>query len=120
MGRHYPDIPADPVKQPGYYYSRKAHKLARLDVGDKLPRHMGPWEYIAREDEGTSSEILQRLRQMYPSIDPYRLSFATSTPIDIGYMARRRMARIGGWVVAAAAALAFGLLVGRRLSAPRA
>ncbi len=114
MGRHYPDIGADPVKQHGYYYSKKAHKLARLKVGDKLPRHMGPWEFIARDEEGTSSEILQRLRQMHPEVDPYKLSFATSTPVDMAHMARQRMLRRWGWFAAGAAALALGLWAGRR------
>jgi len=114
MGRHYPDMHADPVKQHGYYYSKKANKLARLKVGDKLPRHMGPWEFIARDDEGTSSEILQRLRRMHPEIDPYRLSFATSTPVDMEHLVRKRWMLQWGWIAAGALALGLGLWLGSR------
>lgn len=114
MGRHYPDMHADPVKQHGYYYSKKFHKLARLKVGDKLPRHMGPWEFIARDDEGTSSEILQKLRQLHPDVDPYRLSFATSTPVDMQHMARARTMRKLGWGAIAFGALGLGLFFGAR------
>lgn len=115
MGRHYPDIQGDPVEQHGYYYSKKFNKLARLKVGDKLPRHMAPWEFIARDDQGTSSQILQLLRQMHPELDPYRLTFATSTPVDMNHMARARRVRLVGYSIVGAAAAAMGFLFLRRL-----
>lgn len=115
MGRHYPDLNADPVKQHGYYFSKRYRKLARLKVGDKLPRHMGPWEFIARDDEGTSSEILQRLRLLHPEVDPYRLSFSTSTPVDMAHMARKRAMRRAAVMAASLVALGLGIALGRRL-----
>ncbi|HWV36976.1 MAG TPA: hypothetical protein VN033_00700 [Vulgatibacter sp.] len=111
MGRHYPDVQGDPVRQHGYYYSSKFNKLARLKVGDKLPRHMGPWAFIARDDQGTSSEILQLLRRMHPELDPYRLTFATSTPIDMNHAANTRRVRLVGYAIVGAAAATFGLLL---------
>lgn len=116
MGRHYPDLQADPVRQPGYYYSRKYTKLARLRPGDKLPRHMAPWEFVARDDEGTSSEVLQRLKEMHPDLDPYRLTFTTTTPVDMRHMERTRQARTLTYVLVAAGALALGLWIARRTS----
>lgn len=116
MGRHYPDIHADPVKTHGYYYSKKSNKLARLKPGDKLPRHMGPWEFIARDDEGTSSEVLQKLRRLHPEIDPYRLSFATSTPVDMPRLARMRNLRRLRWAALGVAVLGAGLWLGNRPS----
>lgn len=108
MGRSYPDLVGDPVLQHGYYYSKKSNKLARLKVGDKLPRHMGPWEFIAGDREGSSSQILQRLRDRHPDLDPYRLSFATSTPIDLKHLARSRRRRLTRYVVAGVLAAAVG------------
>jgi hypothetical protein len=117
MGRHYPDIHADPVKQGGYYYSKRYNKLARLRPGDRLPRHMGPWEFVASEGEGTSSEILSRLRTLHPGLDPYRLTFTTSTPVDASHLAQRRNLRLFGYAALAVGALALGVWVARRLSA---
>ena len=110
MGLHYPNLDADPVKTAGYYYSKRHEKLARLQVGEKLPRHMAPWEFIARDDEGTSSEIVARLRELHPELDPYKLSYTTTTPVDIGHLARRRMKKLGAYVLLGAAAAALGVL----------
>lgn len=107
------------MQQHGYYYSRKFNKLARLKVGDKLPRHMGPWEFIARDDQGTSSQILQLLRTMHPELDPYRLTFATSTPVDMNHMAKARRVRLVGYSIVGFAAAALGFLVLRRRLARR-
>lgn len=100
VGRHYPNLHGDPVPTHGYYFSSSFQKLARLKPGDRLPRHMGPWEFLARDEEGSSSEILQRLRDRHPEVDPYRLSFATSTPVDPRHLLRtRRARRLGYWAV---------------------
>ncbi|AKU90047.1 hypothetical protein [Vulgatibacter incomptus] len=114
MGRHYPDLHSDPVEQHGYYYSKKFNKLARLKVGDRLPRHMGPWEFIASDDAGSSSQVLQKLRHLHPTLDPYRLTFSTATPIDLGHMARTRRARLVGYGIIAAGAAGLGLFFARR------
>ncbi len=114
MGRSYPDVVADPVMQHGYYYSKKFNKLARLKLGDKLPRHMGPWELIAEDGEGSSSEILQRLRDLHPDLDPYRLTFATSTPIDINHLAKSRRGRLVRYGLVGLLASGLGLLIFRR------
>lgn len=116
MGRSYPDIQGDPVTQHGYYYSKKFNKLARLKLGDKLPHHMGPWEFIASDRDGSTSEILDRLRRMHPDLDPYRLSFATSTPIDLEYLARSRSGRRKKYVALAIIASALGFFLLRRRS----
>ena len=94
----------------GYYFAPRHHKLARLRPGDRLPRHMGPWEFVARDDEGTTSEILQRLKDRYPSLDPYRLTYATSTPVDPLHLARTRQARKLGYGLVFLATLALSLL----------
>lgn len=100
VGRHFPDLLGDPVQTHGYYYAPRRNKLARLKPGDRLPRHMGPWEFVARDDEGSSSEILQKLRDRYPNLDPYRLTYATSTPVDPLHLAKtRRARRVGYWLV---------------------
>lgn len=118
MGRHYPDVQGDPVEQHGYYYSGRFNKLARLKIGDKLPRHMGPWEFIARDDQGTSSQILQLLRTMHPELDPYRLTFATSTPVDMNHAANARRVRLVGYTIVGVAAAGLGFLLLRRRLAP--
>ncbi len=118
MGRHYPDVQGDPVTQHGYYYSKKFNKLARLKVGDKLPHHMGPWEFIAKDDEGSSSQILQRLRTLHPNLDPYRLSFATSTPIDMNHLYKARRVRLVGYAIISAAAAGCAMWIFRRRLLP--
>lgn len=110
VGRHYPNLHGDPVPTHGYYYSPSHHKLARLKPGDRLPHHMGPWEFIAHEEEGTSSEILQKLLDKYPKLDPYRLTYATSTPIDPLHLVRSRSARRLGYGLVFAAALGLAFL----------
>lgn len=115
MGRHYPDVDADPVPAHGYYYSSRFRKLARLKPGDKLPRHMGPWEFIARDTEGSSSEILQRLRDLHPELDPYRLTFTTSTPIDPRHLSRSRTGRKFRYAATVLVALGAGFTLRRLL-----
>lgn len=114
MGRHYPDVVADPVPMRGYWYSPKYRKLARLKLGDKLPRHMGPWEFLAGDDEGSTSEILQRLRDKYPGLDPYRLTYTTSTPVDPKRMASTRKMRKVGYLLSFAGVVALAYLVAGR------
>lgn len=102
----------------GYYYAPRYHKLARLKLGDKLPRHMRPWEFVARDDEGSTSEILQRLRERHPDLDPYRLSYATSTPVDPSRLVHSRGARRRRYLFAFSAALAVSALLVRILLSP--
>lgn len=113
MGRHYPNLDADPVQQPGYYFSQKYSKLARLQLGEKLPRHMGPWEFVARDGENTSSQVLQKLKEAHPDLDAYRISFTTTTPVDMQYMTTQRLKRYVGYAAFALAAVGIGLLFGR-------
>ncbi len=119
VGRHYPDLHGDPVLRHGYYYAPRYHKLARLRPGDRLPRHMGPWEFIAADEEGTTSEILQLLLERHPRLDPYRLTYATSTPTDPMHLARARILRRWSYVAVFFAALlvaslALGIPSGRK------
>ena len=69
---------------------------------------------IARDDQGTSSQILQLLRTMHPELDPYRLTFATSTPVDMNHMANARRVRLVGYSIVGLAAAALGLVLLRR------
>lgn len=110
VGRHFPDLLGDPVPTHGYYFAPRHHKLARLRPGDRLPRHMGPWEFVARDDEGTSSEILQRLIERHPNLDPYRLTYATSTPVDPLHLAKTRRARMAGYALVFGITFALSLL----------
>lgn len=112
VGRHYPNLRGDPVRQHGYYYSPSHHKLARLKPGDRLPHHMAPWEFLAADEEGSSSEILQRLLDRYPNLDPYRLTYATSTPVDPRHLVRSRSARKIGYGAVFAAMFALAWLAG--------
>lgn len=111
VGRHYPDLVSDPVPTPGYFYAPRYRKLARLRMGDRLPRHMGPWEFVAPLDDGSSSEILQRLLDKYPDLDPYRLTYATSTPVDPLHLVRGRGRRKWSYGLLFALTLGLGWLV---------
>lgn len=58
---------------------------------------MGPWDFVAPDEEGSTSEILQKLLDRYPNLDPYRLTYATSTPIDPLHLVRGRARRKRGY-----------------------
>lgn len=81
MGRTWPNIDAETVRTPGYYWNENLRKLARLQVGEKLPRHVGPWEFVAREHEGSSSEITRRLFDRYPGMDVNDFTYTTTSPL---------------------------------------
>ena len=82
MGRTWPNVDAMAVVQPGYYWSERLRKLARLQVGEKLPRHVGGWELIAKEGEATSSQVARRLFNRYPRMKGARLfTYTTTSPL---------------------------------------
>lgn len=71
---------------------------------------MGPWDFVAAEEEGSTSEILQKLLDRYPNLDPYRLTYATSTPIDPLHLVRARASRRLGYALVFLASFAIGML----------
>lgn len=109
MGRTWPNLDADPVERPGYYWNERLRKLARLQLGEKLPRQVGPWEFVAAEHEATSSQVARRLFDRYPGMTLDEFTYTTTTPLD------RRLPigdhpRGAGKVGARAALLALGAL----------
>lgn len=81
MGLTWPNLDARPVTTPGYYWSAKWKKLARLSAGEKLPRHV-EWEFLAPDGEASSSQIARRLFDRYPSMDINEFTYTTTTPLD--------------------------------------
>ena len=81
MGLTWPNIEGKRVTVPGYYWNEKLSKLARLQVGEKLPRRPGKWEFIAHETDASSSEIARRLFDRYPKLDINDFTFTTRSPL---------------------------------------
>jgi len=69
------------VVEPGYYWNVKLKKLARLGVGEKLPKKVGPWEMVAREGEMSSSEVARRLFDRYPEMSINEFTYTTTSPL---------------------------------------
>lgn len=107
MGLTWPNLDATPVTIPGYYWNEKWKKLARLGVGEKLPRVVD-WEFIAHETEASSSEVARRLFDRYPQMTKNEFTYTTTTPLDrrlpIGEPPRSTRAAVG-WTVATGAVL---------------
>lgn len=80
MGRTWPNLDAERVPMPGYYWNERLKKLARLQPGEKLPRNDG-WIFFAAEHEGTSSEIARRLFDAYPDMTVNEFTYTTRTPL---------------------------------------
>ncbi len=115
MGRTWPNLAADPVKEAGYYWNERLSKLARLQVGEKLPRKPGHWELVAHEGEGSSSQVAGRLFQRYPGMSLNELTFTVRSPLGRRIpLGDRRAARAIWFLAAGAAALALGMEIARR------
>ena len=114
MGRTFPNLDAERVTQAGYYYNHKLVKLARLSVGEKLPNHVGPWEFVAPEHAMSSSQVVERLRRTYPELDLSRLTYTVRSPLDrrfaLGEPPRVRMMKFAAVGVLC---LAVGVMVAR-------
>ena len=82
MGRTFANLAADRVEKPGYYFNAKLCKLARLHEGDELPTRVGPWEFISDEHDLSSSQVVRRLLDMKPGIDPQHLTYTVHSPLD--------------------------------------
>ena len=82
MGKTFANLTAERVEKPGYYFNAKLCKLARLDQGDKLPTKVGPWEFVADEHELSSSQVVRKLLDMKPGIDPQSLTYTVHSPLD--------------------------------------
>lgn len=81
MGRTWPNVNAVTVQTPGYYWSERLRKLARLSVGEKLPRGVGGWEFIAHQHEASSSEVARRIFDRYPGLDINDFTYTTTSPL---------------------------------------
>jgi hypothetical protein len=113
MGRTFPNVDAVRVTRAGYYFNPKLMKLARLSVGEKLPHHVGPWEFVAAEHELSSSEVVAALRHERPDLDFRKLTYTVRSPLErrfpIGPSPQLLLAR---YALVALVALAVGAVVG--------
>lgn len=82
MGRTFPNLDAVRVTQAGYYFNEKLMKLARLQVGEKLPNGVGPWEFLAADHVMSSSQVVDRLRKERPALEFDRLTYTVRSPLD--------------------------------------
>jgi hypothetical protein len=81
MGRTWPNMDGETIVEPGYYWNEKLKKLARLQIGEKVPRHVGPWEMVAGEGDESSSQIARRLFDRYPNMDINEFTYTTTSPL---------------------------------------
>ena len=81
MGRTWPNVDAETVVEPGYYWNARLKKLARLQIGEKLPNGVGPWEMVAREGEKSSSEVARQLFDRYPTMNINEFTYTTTSPL---------------------------------------
>jgi len=115
MGRTFPNLKAERVERPGYYFNAKLVKLARLQEGEKLPLKVGPWEFIADDHEMTSSQVVRKLLDMKPGIDPQQLTYTVRSPLDrrfpIGEPPKKQWLRT---IMIAGVMILIGVWVGQR------
>ena len=113
MGRTFPNLDAVRVTVAGYYFNPRLMKLARLSVGEKLPYHVGPWEFVAQEHSLSSSEVVAALRRERPELDFRRLTYTVRSPLErrfpIGPSPRIQLLR---YALVALGALALGAWAG--------
>ncbi len=81
MGRTWPNVDATTVRTPGYYWNERLKKLARLSAGEKLPHGVGPWQLIAHEHEGSSSEVTRRIFDRHPGLAINDFTYTTTSPL---------------------------------------
>lgn len=119
MGRTWPNLDAERVPRPGYYWNERLRKLARLGAGEKLPRNEG-WVFYAAEGEGSSSQIARRLFDSYPGMTTNEFTYTTTTPLGrrlpIGDHPKRLHplpAFAAGFVLGAVLTASWGLMVGK-------
>lgn len=117
MGLTWPNLDATPVTVPGYYWNAKWKKLARLGVGEKLPRVVD-WEFIAHEREASSSEVARRLFDRYPQMTKNEFTYTTTTPLErrlpIGLPPPSTAATVGWVLLAASVCVGVGWWLGSR------
>jgi hypothetical protein len=106
-------VEADRVNTPGYYWSERLRKLARLQVGEKLPRGVGPWEFVAGEGEGSSSQVARRLFDRYPGMNVNEFTYTTTSPLARRLPMGDRPAAPSWWAWASLGAAALAFLAGR-------
>lgn len=82
MAKTFPNLEAERIDRAGYYFNERLCKLARLHVGQKVPTKVGPWEFIAGEHEMTSSQVVRKLLDRKPGIDPQQLTYTVRSPLD--------------------------------------
>ncbi len=120
MGRTWPNLKADKVDVAGYYWNERLSKLARLQVGEKLPRKPGRWEFIAHDHDGSSSEIVRRVFDRYPGMNINEFTFTVRSPLGRRLpIGDRRGVRALGWMgsLAAVALTCAGIVwVARRVA----
>ncbi len=81
MGRTWPNVDAETVRTPGYYWNERLKKLARLGPGEKLPHGVGPWELVSHEHEGSSSQVARRIFDRHPGLDINDFTYTTTSPL---------------------------------------
>jgi hypothetical protein len=81
MGLTWPNLDGETVVEPGYYWSERLRKLARLQVGEKLPRRVGPWEMVAPEGQLSSSQVARMIFDRYPGLKVNDFTYTTTSPL---------------------------------------
>ena len=81
MGRTWPNVDAETVVEPGYYWNERLKKLARLSIGEKLPHGVGPWEMVARQGEMSSSQVARAIFDRYPHLNVNEFTYTTTSPL---------------------------------------
>src|SRR4051794_9901023 len=81
MGRTWPNMDAETVVEPGYYWNLHLRKLARLQIGEKLPYGVGPWEMVAGEGQLSSSQVARLLFDRYPKMNVNDFTYTTTSPL---------------------------------------
>ena len=112
MGLTWQNLDGETVVEPGYYWNERLRKLARLQIGEKLPRRVGPWEMLAAEGEMSSSQVARMIFDRYPGLTVNEFTYTTTSPLNrrlpMGDPVPRSL--VGG-LVAFAVGLALGGLV---------
>lgn len=105
MGLTWGNLDGETVVEPGYYWNARLRKLARLQIGEKLPRRVGPWEMLAAEGEMSSSQVARMIFDRYPGLTVNDFTYTTTSPLNrrlpMGDPPQTRLGRVIGLAIGA-------------------